>query len=180
MPWRTQDPHITAVYYHPKHSLSAHINGFLLGFHQTGILIESLASGACSQSSALFSPQSCRKFTPVATPSMILVTTSMTERFSGPLLRLVSTPMNKSKFQQFQEAWDVNQVRIKYANKIVVKTGEGKEQLWIIKRQSKRDMGKDMKTFLIMSQLWNQESFYKGSLLHSWQNINPRFSNYFS
>ena len=88
--------------------------------------------------------------------------------------------MNKSKFQQFQEAWDENQVRIKYANKIVVKTGEGKEQLWIIKRQSKRDMGKDMKTFLIMSQLWNQESFYKGSLLHSWQNINPRFSNYFS
>ena len=57
MPWRTQDPHITAVYYHPKHSLSAHINGFLLGFHQTGLLIESLASGACSQSSALVSPR---------------------------------------------------------------------------------------------------------------------------
>ena len=118
MPWRAQDPHITAVYYHPKHSLSAHISGFLLGFHQTGILIESWASGACSQSSALSSPQSCRKFTPVATPSMMLVTTSITERFSGPLLWLVSTPMKDSKFQQFQEVWDMNQVRIKYANKI--------------------------------------------------------------
>ena len=67
--------------------------------------------------SALSSPQSCRKFIPVATPLMILVTTSITERFSIPLLWLVSTPMKDSKFQQFQKAWDMNQVRIKYANK---------------------------------------------------------------
>ena len=136
MPWRTQDPHITAVYYHPKHSLSAHINGFLLGFHQTGILIESLASGACSQSSALFSPQSCRKFTPVATPSMILVTTSITERFSGPFLWLVSTPMRDSKFQQIQEACYMNQVRTKYANKIV-NSGQGREQIRKINNSQK-------------------------------------------
>ena len=87
--------------------------------------------------SALSSPQSCRKFTPVATPSMILVTTSMTERFSGPFLWLVSTPMNDRKFQLFQEVWDMNQVRIKYANKIVVNTRQGREQTWIINNSQK-------------------------------------------
>jgi len=59
---------------------------------------------------------------------MMLVTTSITERFSGPLLWLVSTPMKDSKFQQFQEVWDMNQVRIKYANKIEVNTGQGRDK----------------------------------------------------
>ena len=93
----------------------SHIYGFLLRFHQIGIGIESLADGACSQSSALSSPQSCRKFTPVATPLMILVTTSVTERFSSPLLWLVFRPMKDRKFQQFQQAWGMNQLRMKYA-----------------------------------------------------------------
>ena len=49
--------------------------------------------------SALFLPQSSKKFTPVSIPSMILVATSITERFSGPLLWLVSRPMKDRKFQ---------------------------------------------------------------------------------
>ena len=78
--------------------------------------------------SALSSPQSCRKFIPVATPLIILVTTSITERFTGPLLWLVSTPMKDRKLQQIQEACYMNQVRIKYANKIV-NSGQGREQI---------------------------------------------------
>ena len=78
---------------------------------------------------ALSSPQSSRKFSPVATPSMIPVTTSITERFSSPFLWLVSTPMKDSKFQQFEEAWDMNQVTMKYANKIVVSCEQGREQM---------------------------------------------------
>ena len=76
--------------------------------------------------SVLSFPHRCRKFKPVITLSMIFLTTSITERFSGPSWWLVSTPMKDSKFQQFQEAWDVNQVRIKYTNKIVVSSGQGR------------------------------------------------------
>ena len=86
--------------------------------------------------SALSSPQSCRKFTPEATPLMILVTTSMTEPFTGPLLWLVSTPMRDSKFQQIQEACYMNQVRTKYANKIV-NSGQGREQIRKINNSQK-------------------------------------------
>ena len=43
--------------------------------------------------SALSSPQSCRKFTPVDTPRMILLIVFFVERFSGPRLWLVSRPM---------------------------------------------------------------------------------------
>ena len=78
--------------------------------------------------SALSSPQCCRKFTPVATPLMILVTTSITERFSTPLVWLVFRPMKDRKFQQFQETWDMNQLRMKYAQKIVVYCEQGYEK----------------------------------------------------
>ena len=78
---------------------------------------------------ALSSPQSCRKFKTVDIPLTTLITTSFTERFSSPLLWLLSTPMKESKFQQFQEAWDMNQVRMKYANKIVVSCEQGREQM---------------------------------------------------
>ena len=86
---------------------------------------------------ALSSPQSCRKFIPVATPLMILVTTSITERFSTPLVWLVFRPMKDRKFQQFQETWDMNQLRMKYAQKIVVSCEQGREQIWIINNTQK-------------------------------------------
>ena len=86
---------------------------------------------------ALSSPQSCRKFKTVDIPLTTLITTSFTERFSSPLLWLLSTPMKESKFQQFQEAWDMNQVRMKYANKIVVSCEQRREQIWIINNSQK-------------------------------------------
>ena len=90
----------------------------------------------------LVPPQSSRKFTPVATPLMIFVTTSITECFSGPLLWLVSRPMKDRKFQQFQQAWGMWQVRIKYVNKIVVNSGWGRRQIWIMRNSQKGTWGR--------------------------------------
>ena len=123
--------------YHPKCSLKCIFIDSYWGFTKQAFWLNHWPLVPVLDLSALSSPQSCKKFTPVATPSMMLVTTSMTERFSGPLPWLVSTPMKDSKFQQFQEVWDMNQVRIKYANKIVVHTGQGKGQIWIINNTQK-------------------------------------------
>ena len=86
--------------------------------------------------SAFSSHQRYRKNKPLITPPRIFLNTSLTERFSRPCLWLVFIPMRDSKFQQIQEACYMNQVRTKYANKIV-NSGQGREQIRKINNSQK-------------------------------------------
>ena len=75
----------------------------------------------------------------------------------------------------------MNQVRIKYANKIVVNTGQGKEQMWIIIAIVKRGHGQGPEHFHnIVSALVPVLNLHRSFSYLSHSTFIPGLSDYFS